>query len=132
MVDPRPVRPGKAAWDEARLPPRSVASQGAQVALISAGSGEAAAGAQGTAGETFVENTQARDEGLEDLGIDPQGPSGISDRSRSRLPPCRRWWTCRTPSRPAMPLNCTMGATGRGSRRPTRNAVADRRCGGGH
>ena len=74
MVDPRPVRPGAKADEEPPPTPEEIASQGAQV-VLPPGS-EAAAGAQGTAGETFVENTQARDEGLEDMGLDPQDPSG--------------------------------------------------------
>ena len=73
MTDPRPVRPGAKA-EEPPPTPEEIASQGAQV-VLPPGS-EAALGAQGKAGETFVENTQARDEGLEDMGLDPQDPSG--------------------------------------------------------
>ena len=74
MVDPRPGTPGR----ESR---RGAASNaGGDRFAGRAGRPPAwqrgAAGAQGTAGETFVENTQARDEGLEDMGLDPQDPSG--------------------------------------------------------
>lgn len=74
MTDPRPVRPGAKADEEPPPTPEEIASQGAQV-VLPPGS-EAALGAQGKAGETFVENTEARDEGLEDMGLDPQDPSG--------------------------------------------------------
>ena len=81
MTDPRPVRPGAKADEEPPPTPEEIASQGAQV-VLPPGS-EAALGAQGKAGDTFVENTQARDEGLEDMGLDPQDPSGELTRSRA-------------------------------------------------
>ena len=77
MTDPRPVRPGAKAADE--VPPTNAGGDRfcrARSGSCSHTGSEAAAGAQGTAGETFVENTQARDEGLEDMGLDPQDPSG--------------------------------------------------------
>lgn len=73
MTDPRPVRPTTKSDDEPPTP-EEVASQGAQVVLDPAS--EAAAGARGEAGETLAENTKARNEGLEDMGLDPQDPSG--------------------------------------------------------
>ena len=105
MTDPRPVRPGAKA-DEVPPTPEEIASQGAQV-VLPPGS-EAALGAQGKAGETFVENTQARDEGLEDMGLDPQDPSGeLTDPE----PPDSVPSVVDVPyaSQTGNTLNCTMG-----------------------
>ena len=106
MVDPRPVRPGAKADEEPPPTPEEIASQGAQV-VLPPGS-EAAAGARGTAGETFVENTQARDEGLEDMGLDPQDPSGeLTDPE----PPATVPSVVDVPhaQQAGNALNCTMG-----------------------
>ena len=67
---------------------------------------EAAAGARGEAGETLAENTKARNEGLEDMGLDPQDPSGeLTDPDQPDTLPSGDRRAVRQPDRRYAPLH---------------------------
>ena len=73
MTDPRPVRPGTEAERGSPPTPEEIASQGAQVVLPP---GSEAGSRRARQGRRDVRRKhQARDEGLEDMGLDPQDPA---------------------------------------------------------